>query len=185
MRVISGKARSIPLKTPSGADTRPTSDRTKETLFNVLQPVIPGCHFLDLFSGSGGIGIEALSRGAESCTFVEQNRDALQCIRENLQKTKLDSEGQVMSKDVISALHQLEGQVSFDCVFMDPPYEKGLEKEVLFYLNGSKLIHNGSWIVVEASNDTEFDYLDELDFVLIKEKKYKTNRHLFFKDERE
>lgn len=181
MRVISGKARSIPLKTPKGADTRPTSDRTKETLFNVLQPIISGCRFLDLFSGSGGIGIEALSRGAKSCIFVEQNRNAQDCIRENLQKTKLHNEGQILSKDVISALHQLDKQVSFDCVFMDPPYGKELEKEVLFYLKDSGLIHQETWIVVEAANETRFDYLEDWNYMLVKEKKYKTNRHLFLK----
>ena len=77
MRVIAGTARSIPLATPSGKDTRPTTDRIKETLFNILQPDVPGSRFLDLFSGSGGIGIEALSRGASEAVFVESGREAL------------------------------------------------------------------------------------------------------------
>ena len=82
MRVIAGKARSIPLRTPKGMQTRPTTDRIKETLFNILQAGIAGCNFLDLFSGSGAIGIEALSRGAAHCVFVEQDRDAVTCLKD-------------------------------------------------------------------------------------------------------
>lgn len=179
MRVIAGKARSITLRTPKSIKTRPTADRTKETLFNMLQSVIPGCDFLDLFSGSGGIGIEALSRGAKSCVFIEKDRDALECIRENLQKTKLNEYGQIISKDVVSALNQMDGQVSFSCIFMDPPYEKELEKDVLVLLKGSTLLAPGGTIVIEASNETKFDYLEEMGYILVKEKKYKTNKHLF------
>jgi len=181
MRVIAGKARSIPLKTPKGADTRPTSDRTKETLFNMIQPHIMDCNFLDLFSGSGGIGIEALSRGAGDCVFVENNKEALSCIKENLQKTKLIENSQVIAKDVLFALRQLEGQMIFDCVFMDPPYNHELEKEILFYFESSKLLASNCLVVVEASNDTDFSYLEETGFSLYKEKVYKTNKHLFLK----
>ena len=89
MRVIAGKARSIPLVAPKGMQTRPTTDRVKETLFNMLQPWIPGSRFLDLFAGSGAIGIEALSRGALRCVFVERGRAAVSCIRENLKKRSI------------------------------------------------------------------------------------------------
>ena len=89
MRVIAGKARRLSLKTVPGMETRPTTDRIKETLFNILQPYIPDCTFLDLFSGSGAIGIEALSRGAEHATFVEKNPRACACIRENLAFTTI------------------------------------------------------------------------------------------------
>ena len=84
MRVIAGTARSLPLKTIDGPETRPTTDRIKETLFNMLQMDVPGCRFLDLYAGSGAIGIEALSRGARQSVFVEHNPKAAQCIRENL-----------------------------------------------------------------------------------------------------
>jgi len=181
MRVIAGKARSIPLKTPKGTDTRPTSDRTKETLFNVMQPYIMGSNFLDLFSGSGGIGIEALSRGAGHCVFVENKKEALSCIKENLQKTKLNEDGQIIAKDVLFALRQLEGQIIFDCIFMDPPYNHEVEKEILFYLKDSQLLAPDCLIVLEVSNDTDFSYLEETGFFLYKEKKYKTNKHLFLK----
>ena len=181
MRVIAGTARSIPLKTPKNQRTRPTSDRTKETLFNMLQPELPNCTFLDLFSGSGGIGIEALSRGASKCIFVENDRDAINCIRENLAKTKMLEKSQVIARDVLSALRILEGQMVFDCIFMDPPYEKDIEKEVLKYLLKSNLINTSSLIVVEGSNDTDFDYLKSDGYDLIKHKQYKTNQHLFIK----
>ena len=89
MRVIAGKARSLRLKSPEGMETRPTTDRIRETLFNMLRPYLADCRFLDLFSGSGAIGIEALSRGAKTCVFVEKNRRACACIRENLAFTGL------------------------------------------------------------------------------------------------
>lgn len=181
MRVIAGKARSIPLRTPKGWQTRPTSDRIKETLFNMLQPDIPGCIFLDLFSGSGGIGIEALSRGANKCVFVENEREAINCIRENLEKTKMLKDGQIMARDAMSALRLLDGKMTFDCIFMDPPYEKELEKKVLNYLIKSPLIKASTLIVVEASNDTNFDYLLEIGYTMVKQKEYKTNQHLFIR----
>ena len=96
MRVIAGSARRLNLKTIEGLDTRPTTDRIKETLFNMINPRLPGSSFLDLFSGSGGIGIEALSRGAAQAVFVEQNPKAVECIRENLSTTRLEERAVVM-----------------------------------------------------------------------------------------
>lgn len=100
MRVIAGKARRLPLVSPEGRGTRPTTDRIKETLFNILQDDIPGCRFLDLFSGSGAIGIEAISRGAKEAVFVEFGKEALSCIRANLKKTKLESQAVVFPVEV-------------------------------------------------------------------------------------
>ena len=129
MRVIAGKARRLNLKTIPGNETRPTTDRIKETLFNILQPEIPGCRFLDLFSGSGGIGIEALSRGASYAVFVEKNPKAAACIRENLAFTKLAEDGKLLNMDVLQALRSLEGKGVFDIIFMDPPYNNELERQ--------------------------------------------------------
>ena len=108
MRVIAGKARRLQLKTPEGLDTRPTTDRIKETLFNMLQPKLADCVFLDLFSGSGAIGIEALSRGAKRTFFVENAREPLKCIRENLENTNLMDDAIIIGKDVLTALRQLK-----------------------------------------------------------------------------
>lgn len=179
MRVIAGKARSMPLKTIEGIDTRPTTDRIKETLFNMLQPDISGCKFLDLFSGSGSIGIEALSRGASKSYFVESNRKAVSCIRENLAFTNLIESASILECDSVTAINKLSGQELFDIVYMDPPYNMEHEKKVLQALQNSTIIDNYTLIVIEASLNTDFSYLDSLGFELVKEKKYKTNKHIF------
>ncbi len=179
MRVIAGKARRLPLKTLPGADTRPTTDRIKETLFNILQPELLDCRFLDLFSGSGAIGIEALSRGAQKAVFVEKNPKACACIRDNLAFTKLAPDGQVMNMDVLQALRSLEGEGPFDCIFMDPPYGMDLERSALEYLSGSALADENTLIIVEAELHTDFSYVEEMGYELTRSKEYKTNKHVF------
>lgn len=179
MRVIAGKARRIQLKTIEGLDTRPTTDRIKETLFNMIAHGLCDTSFLDLFAGSGAIGIEAISRGAKEAVFVEKNSKAVMCIKENLKNTKFTDQAEVLQTDVISALSRLEGRKKFDYIFMDPPYNQQLEKAVLEYLANSDLLSEEAVIIVEASLETEFDYLDELGFSMIKEKEYKTNKHAF------
>lgn len=179
MRVIAGSARRIPLKTLEGLDTRPTQDRIKETLFNMLQYDLADCTFLDLFAGSGGIGIEALSRGAKLAVFVEKNPRAAEVVRENLKATRLSEKALVMNCDALSALKRLEGRYRFDYIFMDPPYNLDLERQMLSYLRDSALIDKESTIVIEASLETSFDDLKELGFILEKNKTYKTNRHVF------
>lgn len=179
MRVIAGTARSMPLKTVKGMDTRPTTDKTKETLFNILQTDIPESCFLDLFSGSGSIGIEALSRGAHHAVLVEQNVKAAECIRENLVFTKLLDRADIQKCDVLTALHRMEGQKPFDVIFMDPPYGQELERQVLEYLRNSTLADEYTVIVVEASLETDFSWLEDLGYHAYKYKKYKTNQHVF------
>lgn len=180
MRVIAGVARSMPLKTPMGPDTRPTTDRIKETLFNILQNDIPGAVFMDLFSGSGAIGIEALSRGARKAYFIENAAPALNCIQENLTFTKLNDKAVVLKQDVALGLSSVfEKEV--DIIFMDPPYESGQEERVLQILSGMKYVTEDTLIIVEASLRTDLKYADALGFEVIREKKYKTNKHLFLK----
>lgn len=180
MRVIAGRAKRIPLITTNGLDTRPTQDRTKETLFNVIQPYMADCSFLDLFSGSGAIGIEAISRGAKEAIFVENGKEACECIMKNLEKTKFQSEATLLRINVYDALKRLEqSKKSFDCIFMDPPYNHEFEKEVLTKLAHSSIIHEETLIIVEASLETDFSYLDDLGFEIENEKKYKTNKHVF------
>ena len=183
MRVIAGVARSMPLKTPEGLDTRPTTDRIKETLFNMISEYLADSTFLDLFSGSGGIGIEALSRGASSAVFVEQSKKAMNCIKENLKVTRLADRAETLEMDVISALHRMEHHKKFDYIFMDPPYNQLLEKKVLEYLSDSNLLSEDALIIVEASLETDFSYVQELGFSIIKEKTYKTNKHIFIERE--
>ena len=175
MRIIAGTARSLPLKTIEGKDTRPTTDKTKETLFNVMQVDVPGAYFLDLFAGSGQIGLEAYA------VFVENSRKAASCIEDNIHFTKFDKVSRLMMTDAVTAVRTLEGKYKFDIVFMDPPYNKELEKEVLITLSDSDILKDDTLIVVEASNDTDFDYLTELGYEIVKEKIYKTNKHVFIK----
>ena len=179
MRVIAGTARSLPLKTSEGKDTRPTTDRIKETLFNMLQSHIPGCVFVDLFSGSGGIGKEALSRGAKSAYFVESDRNATKNIRDNLAFTRLADRAVVLQEDARRAFYKIK-EVP-DIVFMDPPYNSGLEQEILEVLAKSGQITEETMIVVEASLKTDFSYVERWGFQIIKEKCYKTNKHMFMR----
>lgn len=180
MRVIAGTARSLPLKAPEGADTRPTTDRIKETLFNMLQTDIPGSVFVDLFSGSGGIGIEALSRGARKAYFVENAPKAISCIQQNLSFTKLQERAIVLKQDAASALGSISEKEA-DIIFMDPPYDCGHEKNILSLLRGMHYVTEETLIIVEASLSTDFSWLSELGFRLVREKRYKTNRHVFIR----
>ena len=180
MRVIAGKARSLKLKTPEGLETRPTTDRIKETLFNMLQPYLPDGIFIDLFSGSGGIGIEALSRGARHAYFVENQKNAIACIQENLKFTRLIDGATILKQDVLSALSGIHEKEA-DVIFMDPPYSLSYERQVLESLQRIPYVTENTLIVVEALLDTDFSYADSLGFHITKEKCYKTNKHVFMK----
>lgn len=181
MRIIAGSARSLPLNTTEGLETRPTSDKIKETLFNILQQEIPGCYFLDLFAGSGQIGLEALSRGAEYAVFVENAKKAAKCIEDNITFTKFDKASKLYTADVRSALAMMEGKYRFDIIFMDPPYNRELEREVLEYLSDSSLVKDDTLFIVEASETTDFSYVNDLGYEIVKYKKYKTNVHVFLR----
>ena len=163
MRVIAGTARRLQLKTLDGMDTRPTTDRIKETLFNMISAELYDSNFLDLFSGSGGIGIEALSRGAANAVFVEKNPKAMKCIQENLESTKLKDRAKTMQMDVFAALSRLNGEWKF--------------------LTDTTLLADDGIIIVEASKETDLSYAEELGYSIIKEKMYKTNKHIFLEKE--
>lgn len=182
MRVISGSARRLLLKTIEGNDTRPTTDRLKETLFNMLQYQIAGSRFLDLFSGSGAIGIEALSRGAKGAVFVEQNPRAVSCIKDNLKTTGLENCAVVIEADVFAALKELGGREenhAFDFIFMDPPYNHQYEQQVLKYLSDSKLADSSTKVIIEASKETDLNWISSFGWQIDKIKMYKTNQHIF------
>ena len=181
MRVIAGCARSLPLKTIEGCDTRPTTDRIKETLFNMISPHVPGCRFLDLFSGSGAIAIEALSRGAASAVLVEQNRKAADVIRKNLAFTHLADRSQVLQADAAAAIRMMEGQEAFDIIYMDPPYGKDLEQKVFEQLSRSLAADEHTMIIVEEDLKAELPYLSSLGFEIYRIKEYKTNKHFFIR----
>ena len=182
MRVIAGKPRRLPLVSPEGRDTRPTTDRIKETLFNILQDEVPGCNFLDLFSGSGGIGIEALSRGAREAVFVEFGKEALACIRANLNKTRLVDQAMILPVEVGYGISKLEKMgKKFDIVYADPPYKKGFEPKILDLLAESEIVKPGALVILESSLDTSPDYVDEKVYEMIRIKEYKNNQHVFLR----
>lgn len=178
MRVIAGTARSLQLKTPKGAHTRPTTDRIKETLFNMLQPYIADAVFLDLFSGSGGIGIEALSRGAGKAYFADNSAAAVSCIEENLRTTRLAQNAVVIRQDVFAALSAI-AEAEADIIFMDPPYAEGYERSLLAALVKMPYVTGNTRMIMEAALDTDFSFVEELGLYISKEKKYKTNKHIF------
>ncbi len=160
MRVIAGEARSLPLKAPEGIDTRPTTDRIKETLFNILQGDIPGSIFIDLCSGSGSIGIEAISRGANFTRFTDR--------------------GVLLKQDVVSALGSIHEKEA-DIIFMDPPYQAGLEEPVLGALSRADYVTEDTLIIMEAELGRDFSFAEDYGFEVVREKKYKTNKHVFMK----
>ncbi len=182
MRVIAGKARRLPLTAPEGKDTRPTTDRIKETLFNIIQDEVPGSVFLDLFSGSGGIAIEALSRGAERAVLVEFGKDPLRCIQANLAKTRLTDQAIVLPVEVTYGISKLEkmGQV-FDIIYADPPYRKGFEAKLADLLAHSGIVKEDTLVILESALDTPADYVDENFYEVVRIKEYKTNKHVFLR----
>jgi len=181
MRIIAGTARSLPLRTPEGTDTRPTTDRIKETLFNIIQDEVPGSWFLDLFAGSGQIGLEAVSRGAQYAVFVDNGKKPIACIEDNIRFTKFEKVTKLYPIEVLGALRAMEGKYRFDLIFMDPPYKKGIEQEVLRYLASSSLLKEDTTIIVEAALETDFGYLEEYGLELVRIKTYKTNEHAFIR----
>ena len=181
MRIIAGTARSHPLKTLPGLDTRPTQDKIKETLFNILQNDVPGCVFLDLYAGSGAVGLEAVSRGAKSAVFVENSRNAAACIQENIAFTKFADSCEVKIMDAVSAIRRMEHRYFFDIVYLDPPYGKGLELEALSKLKDSSIIGPDTILIAETSLNTEIGAYEMDAFEIYRCKKYKTNQHVFMK----
>lgn len=180
MQVIAGSARRILLKTLPGDHTRPTADRVKETLFNILQPDIQGCYFLDLFAGCGGIAIEALSRGAREAVLVDNSRRACEVIRDNLERTHLADKALLLQTDALAALKRLAARNRrFDIIFLDPPYDAGVEKLVLPQLAALPLLEPGGLIILETRAENSYPELETWGLVLKREKVYKNNKHIF------
>ncbi len=150
MRVITGTARSRRLKTPENYDIRPTTDNVKESLFNIIQFDIEGRRVLDLFAGTGQLGIECLSRGAESAVFVDESREAVKIVKENLKTCGMSAT--VMQTDARSFLRSCD---SFDLIFVDPPYDSDLYGEVLEIINSVDILSDGGIIICEARRDRQ------------------------------
>lgn len=147
MRVITGKARGVNLKTPEGLATRPTADRVKEALFSVIQFDIPNARVLDLFGGTGQLGIEALSRGAKSAVFVDAGEPACALIRENLRRTKLENQAVVIRADYLAYLSRCKEK--FDIIFLDPPYAEVFLENSIKSIAEIDILQSGGIIVCE------------------------------------
>ena len=188
MRIIAGKARHLPLLTPKGEGTRPTTDRIKETLFNMLQYQLADIVFLDLFSGSGGICLEAVSRGAAKGYMVENNKEAIKCIKENMKSTHLEDSCVLIESDVESALiHLLPKHLNHpvDMIFLDPPYQAGIEERLFQIFSTLPYVNDQTLIIVEADKMKDFSFLAHSDFHVEREKIYKTNKHVFIRATKE
>ncbi len=181
MRVIAGECRSMPLKTPAGDDiTRPTQDIIKETLFNIIQGDVPGAVMIDLFAGSGQIGIEALSRGATKVYFIDNGREPIKCITDNVNFTKMQDKAVILKQDAVAGLQSVF-EKHVDIVFMDAPYLKGYEKNVLKQLSVMRYVDSDTIIIIEADKKDDFSYTEEVGFEIVRRKEYKGNMHLFLK----
>ena len=168
MRIIAGKAKGRRLKSIKGTAVRPTKDRVKEAVFNILAPVVPGCTCLDLFAGFGGLGLEALSRGAVHNTFVESNYKNADIIKENIQLCGFESLTNIKIEDVFVFLKNNSNK--YDLIFMDPPYGKGYADRALQQIYNNKLLDEDGIVVVEhACQDTMKNYKD---MKIIRQKTY-------------
>ena len=147
MRVITGKARGVQLKTPDGLTTRPTTDRVKEALFSIIQFEIPGAAVLDLFGGTGQLGIEALSRGAESAVFVDSREESCKLIRENLRRTKLEQNAKVIRSDYLDYLNRC--RESYNIIILDPPYAEVYLENALKRITEIDILQSDGIIITE------------------------------------
>ena len=180
MRVITGKARGVQLKTPEGMLTRPTADRVKEALFSIINFDLPGAAVLDLFGGTGQLGIEALSRGANSAVFVDQREDACKIIRENLRRTKLESQGKVVRSDYLDYLRR--SREKFDIILLDPPYAEVFLENALKCITEIDILKSDGIIVAERPLEKELPFEFE-GFTRSKDYKYgKTLLTIYRKD---
>lgn len=156
MRVVSGVCKGRALKAVPGNTTRPTTDKVKEALFNMIGPYFEGGMGLDLFAGSGGLGLEALSRGLDQVIFIDRERKAIQTIYENIQACKMEDKAEVYRNDAERAIKALiKREIRFDYIFLDPPYKKQQLLSLMQKISENRLLKNEGYIVCEHSHDVE------------------------------
>ncbi|GAB6088288.1 16S rRNA (guanine(966)-N(2))-methyltransferase RsmD [Alkaliphilus crotonatoxidans] len=172
MRVIAGKARGHRLKSPDDMNIRPTSDRVKESVFNIIQSHLVDGIVVDLFSGTGNLGIEALSRGAQKAYFIDQSKKSIDIIRFNLEKTRLNQMAEILQDDVFGGINRLSSQrVKAHIILMDPPYGKGFLEPVIRAAISGGLLHKEGILVVEHGKEENIpDEINEL--VKVRKKDY-------------
>lgn len=182
MRVISGSARGLKLKAPEGLNTRPTTDRIKESLFNIIAADLYQCRFLDLFSGSGAIGIEALSRGAKKAVLVDSDVKSAAVIKHNLKAARVEDRAEVFNCDIIKALSCLKDRgEKFDIIFMDPPYNRDFINKTLEYIAEANILDDEGYIIAEQSKEDSEPKIRGLS--VFRTKDYKITKMTFLEKE--
>ena len=184
MRVISGKARGTKLSSIESLSTRPTLDRVKESLFNIIQNNLRDAVVLDLFAGSGQLGIEALSRGADKAYLCDINRDAVKMIKQNLEKTKLKDKAVVINEDYKKALRTLNTNEKFDIIFIDPPYKEDIAVDsIIDIIHESRLKENGIMIIETVEIERDLREINKIENIkIIDQRKYGRASLIFIKE---
>lgn len=173
MRIITGKARGAVLKTLEGERTRPTAEKVKEAIFSALQFDLEGRSFLDLFAGSGQMGLEALSRGARRAVFIDESREAMEIVKENAKKTGFFADSHFLVSDYRNYLRKAAGKEKFDIVFIDPPYAERIALDAMARVIAADMVKYGTLFVLESEEDLLADATpDDTVFDVIKAKKY-------------
>ena len=179
VRVISGSARGLKLNTPGDDRVRPTTDRVKESMFNIVQDWVYDSQVLDLFAGSGALGIEALSRGASQAVFCDNSLDSIKIIKSNIEKARVADRSQIVSGDFKRCLRDMEAKnQSFDMIFVDPPYYEGLFEEVLDTIRSCKILKKDGIVIVEHDAKKPIGQVEGLE--VYKEKKYSITMLTFY-----
>lgn len=183
MRVISGKVRGLKLNTPKNEDVRPTTDRVKESLFNMINPYIMESSVLDLFAGTGSLGIECLSRGANKCVFVDISKESIAIVKSNIKKARVEKESIVLNSDFKDAISKLKLQENkFDVIFMDPPYYKNMFIDALQKIDNASLLNEDGIIIIEHDSKDVFpENIGRLE--KSRDKKYGNTTITFYKPE--
>lgn len=172
MRIITGKARGLKLTVPKNMDVRPTADRVKESLFNIIGTKIIGAQVLDMFAGTGNLGLESWSRGAASVTFIDESRESLRLVQSNIVKCRAEADVKVIKGSAVSVIESLYRQGNrFEFAFCDPPYNKGWVQKVLSKLEAFPVISEGGYLIVEHSRHDEMGVLAQC-FELVRQETY-------------
>jgi 16S rRNA (guanine966-N2)-methyltransferase len=181
MRIISGKARGTKLNTLEGLETRPTLDRVKESLFNIINYDLQDAYVLDLFAGSGAIGLESLSRGAKEVVLCDNSKDAVKIINQNIQKTHFEEKAKVYNLDFEACLKKLKGQV-FDIIYIDPPYDTDFAVKSVQAILEFKMINENSIVIIETDDKQRIlESLEKIDIEVDNVRKYGRANLIFLK----
>ena len=184
MRIISGKARGTKLYTLEGENTRPTLDRVKESIFNIIQADIQEAEVLDLFAGSGAIGLECLSRGASKAVMCDKSKEAINIIRKNVEKTHMEAQAQILNLDFEKCLDNLKGK-QFDIIYIDPPYETDYIYKAIKKINENNITKENSLIIAETDDEKRIEEeIKNLEIEIVDKRKYGRATIIFLKKPR-